>query len=194
MGYTTTFDGEVTVTPPLSAEEADFLRRFSDTRHCRCQPHPYVADGRLDCPPLSRTRGCISHGTDVPGYWCDWVASGENPDGTFSGIKWNGNEKFYDAEAWMQFLIDHFLKPDALIGRTLIPIINGVGVTDAHRVFLTGHDVHGIIEAQGEDTGDHWWLIVDHNQVRIEEVRQPSFSATTPTIVQGHVIRGELEA
>jgi hypothetical protein len=38
--------------------------------------------------------------------WCKW-----EPDDTGEYIGWEGGEKFYDYVEWLQYLIDHFLKP-----------------------------------------------------------------------------------
>ena len=41
-----------------------------------------------------------------PSLWCDWVP---NEDGT--EIRQNGREKFYCYVEWLNYLIEHFLKP-----------------------------------------------------------------------------------
>ena len=41
-----------------------------------------------------------------PSLWCDWR---QNEDGML--IEHNGGEKFYFYVEWLQYLIDHFLKP-----------------------------------------------------------------------------------
>jgi hypothetical protein len=43
-----------------------------------------------------------------PGYWCQWVPC---PHGCC--LVWNGHEKFYAGQAWLQYLIDHFLRRGA---------------------------------------------------------------------------------
>jgi len=73
--------------------------------------------------------------TDVPGIWCQWVPTA---DGT--AIEWDGNEKFYESEEWMRYLIGTFLQP-------------------------SGHRVNGTIEAQGDDPHDMWQLVVRDNVV-----------------------------
>lgn len=53
-----------------------------------------------------------------------------------SGIKWDGNEKFYKSVEAVNFIIDN--------ARREIPDFG-----------LTGQ-----LEAQGEDIGDHWFLVI----------------------------------
>jgi hypothetical protein len=51
---------------------------------------------------------------EQPGLWCQWVPS---EDG--SAIGWDEEEKFYDAERWLAYLVDTFLAPDATLAREL---------------------------------------------------------------------------
>ena len=78
---------------------------------------------------------------DMPGYYCQWEPT---EDGT--AIKWDGNEKFYDSVEWMAHIIDTFLAP-------------------------AGHVVNGTIDAQGEDSGDRWRLVVRDNVVEKQTPR-----------------------
>ena len=41
-----------------------------------------------------------------PGLWCQWV-----PSECRNYIEWNGAEKFYNYEEWLQYICDNFLKP-----------------------------------------------------------------------------------
>jgi hypothetical protein len=107
MGYTTEFVGKIKVDPPLSEDEAAFLREFADKDH---------------------------RGEDLPGYYCQWVPTQDR-----TGIEWDEEEKFYDSVEWMKYLID------TLYGDT--------------------HTFNGVIEAQGEDPGDIWRLVVTNNVV-----------------------------
>ena len=113
MGYTTEFEGHVDITPPLTAEEVAAINKFGDERH---------------------------HGTEFPegSFYCQWIAS---EDGTL--IEWDGNEKFYAAPEWMEYLIEHFLKDN--------------------------HSVNGVIRAYGEEPDDLWTLTVCDNKVSTKE-------------------------
>jgi hypothetical protein len=123
MGYTTNFEGTITVNPPLNAAEAAYLREFADRRH--------------DDTP------------SVPSFYCQWVPTDDG-----AGIEWDQGEKFYEAEEWMRYLVDHFLKDGAeAMGQ---PGFEG---------FLFGHVLNGTIAAQGEEAGDRWDLVVTGNVV-----------------------------
>jgi hypothetical protein len=161
MGYTTEFYGRVDIDPPLGDPERDYLTRFAATRRMERKAGPYYVEG-------SGFRG-HGHDSDVrdfsqpprgqPGLWCQWVPS---EDG--AALKWDGGEKFYEADRWMAYLIDHFLRPAALASAT----------DDPHFEFFTfDHNLNGEIEAQGEEYDDRWLLRVEHNRV---------------TVLRGHLI------
>ena len=49
MGYTTTFEGSISIEPPLNEQEISFLRDFNDTRHVNRTRGPlYVGDDHAD--------------------------------------------------------------------------------------------------------------------------------------------------
>jgi len=152
MGYNTTFDGTVSIEPPLNTDEVVYLFEFNRTCHVRRKSGPYFVE-------KSDLYGQAGH-ADVedrneppegqPGFYCDWVAS---RDGT--RIEWAQGETFYDSVEWMQYLIDHFLKPG--------------GLAQGHagfENFTFDHILNGRILAQGEDADDRWYLIVEDNAVR----------------------------
>lgn len=147
MGYTTEFAGFVTVHPPLNPTEIAYLDQFSDTRRMNRPAGPYsttddsyseLGHTNFNRPPEGQ-----------PGLWCNWEPT---RDGT--ALKWNGVEKFYNADAWMAYLIDHFLQPG--------------GKAQGHpgfEDFTFDHVVNGEIKAQGEDPDDTWTLHVTSNAV-----------------------------
>ncbi|MFJ8677316.1 hypothetical protein [Streptomyces sp. NPDC093589] len=151
LGYTTDFTGTVTVAPPLNADEIAYLRKFADTRRMARERGPYFVDGT----------GPLGQGNDPdvvdgnrppagqPGLWCEWVPTDDG-----AGIEWSGTEKFYDADAWMRYVIDHFLRPGA----------HAQGQPGFER-FTFDHTVDGEIEAQGEYPDDQWTLYVTNNTV-----------------------------
>jgi hypothetical protein len=156
MGYQTDFTGSVTVSPPLSAEEVAFINKFSETRRMHRKNGPYFVDGGGYAGQ--------DHDSDIidynepppgqPGLWCKWEAS---EDGT--EISWNGAEKFYDADEWMAYIIDHFIRhnPTAKLKHP------------EEFSFLRGHTVTGDIFATGEEPGDLWKIEVRDNDVmRVE--------------------------
>jgi hypothetical protein len=161
MGYTTTFCGEFKVDPPLSKAEIDYLEKFSRSRRMHRKSGPYFVDGKGEFG--SNDPDVIDQNTPPkgqPGLWCQWVPSEDGKE-----IHWDDGEKFYEADDWIRYLIEHFLKPGAkAVGK--VPGIVG------------GHIVSGWVEAQGEEDGDLWAIDVKSNKVRI---------------LRGRVVYGELE-
>lgn len=152
MGYTTDFDGQITVEPPLNAEEVHYLMLFAGTRRMKRGNGPYYVRGS----------GSFGQGSDPdiqnyneppagqPGLWCQWVPT---EDG--AAIKWDGGEKFYHSPIWMQYLIEHFLKAGARAAKDL-PFLQA------------NHVCNGVIYAQGEDPDDRWKLVVKDNVVSVK--------------------------
>lgn len=152
MGYSTYFDGEIAIDPPLSKEERDFLVKFSETRRMFRLKGPYFVDGGGDfgqaeeedvadysLPPRGQ-----------PDLWCHWIP---NFDG--SALEWNGIEKCYASVDWMDYLVEHFLGPNP----------KAAGVLP----FVRPHALNGVISAQGEDDEDAWFLVVKNGEVsRVE--------------------------
>jgi hypothetical protein len=153
MGYTTEFEGIIRVEPSLNEEEIAYLTKFNKTRRMDRKNGPYFVEGT----------GSFGQGEDSdileynnppagqPGLWCQWTPT---EDGT--GIKWDGGEKFYNAEEWMTYLIDHFLKPGAK-ATSVLPFLQA------------NHVLNGEIDAQGEEEDDKWRLIVRNNAVARQE-------------------------
>lgn len=108
MGYTTEFEGEITINPPLSRKQVKEINTFCTTRH----------EGRTDV------------GISI---WCDWEV---DPRGDV--LRWNGSEKSYKMEEWLEYLI----------GR-----------------FMSGHRLDGRLEAQGERYKDRWAIDVNDSVV-----------------------------
>jgi hypothetical protein len=158
MGYTTDFTGVVAIVPPLNRAEIDYLNAFAETRRMHRSNGPYYVQGSGDFGQ-GRDDDVIDynqHPVGQPSLWCGWVPS---DDGT--AIEWNGVEKFHDADEWMAYLIDHFLKPAAVTSRD----------GGQFEQFTYDHVLNGCIEAQGEDPDDLWRLVVANNVVtRVDAV------------------------
>jgi hypothetical protein len=154
MGYTTDFHGSVTVEPPLSQDEMAFLTKFSGTRRMDCDQGPYYVDrggfAGQDRDPGVRNYNAPPKGQ--PGLWCFWVPT---EDGM--GIEWDGSEKFYSAEEWMEYLIEHF--------------VGSTPKAAAELPFIRPHVLNGEILAQGEDITDRWLLVVKDNVVTTQRLR-----------------------
>jgi hypothetical protein len=77
-------------------------------------------------------------GSGFPGYYCQWVP---NKKGT--AIEWDGNEKFYDYEKWIVYLIQKFLAP-------------------------WGYKLNGRMMWQGEQVGDVGVITIIDNRVHVQ--------------------------
>lgn len=159
MGYTTEFEGHFNVTPPLTAEQVEYLSKFNKTRRVRRDPRE--TQGRED--PVREAVGLHvgpqggyfvgetglygqDQGPDVrdsnippagqPGLWCQWEASADG-----SRIQWDGGEKFYEYVDWLKYIVEHFLKP-------------------------WGRTISGEVCWYGEDHGDRGRISADKNKVR----------------------------
>lgn len=157
MGYTTNFEGQFDLDRPLAPEHLKYLTRFNDTRRMRrealvaaCLPDPVRIAAGL---PIGKEGGYYvgsdgnGQGRDAsiqdsnappvgqPGLWCGWVPA---EDGT--AIIWDGGEKFYEYIDWIEYLIEHFLKP-------------------------WGYHLNGEIIWKGEDLSDVGTIIIVDNVV-----------------------------
>ena len=152
MGYTTTFKGYIEVEPPLNKDEINYLTKFSKTRRMKRTNGPYFVNGTgiagQNCDPDVIDNNNPPEGQ--PGLWCQWIPNNEG-----TKITWNGAEKFYDSEAWLEYLIEHFIGEN--------PIAKKIALNDFN--FLQAHVLNGEIKAQGEDPDDCWTLYVIENIV-----------------------------
>ncbi len=161
MGYSTDFDGQVTVTPPLNAHEVAYLRKFSDSRRMDRKNGPYfIGSGDFGQDHDADIRDYNRPPTEQPGLWCNWEPT---EDGT--AIQWNGSEKFYDSPDWMAYLIDTFLKPGATVAAEMANPVPGRVYPEEFGHFTSDHTVDGTIDAQGDDPEDRWQLVVTANVV-----------------------------
>jgi hypothetical protein len=161
MGYTTDFEGFVTITPPLNASEIAYLNDFAETRRMHRAAGPYFVRGT----------GAFGQGNDgdvldfnspdpsQPGLWCQW-----RPLSDGSGLEWDGGEKFYNAPEWMRYLVALIsTKPDDETYALML------AADERFADFTFDHVVEGEIQAQGEDTGDRWLLVVTDNVVAVQK-------------------------
>lgn len=152
MGYTTDFDGQIKIVPALNEAEIAYLNKFAGTRRMDREKGPYFVDGTgfMGQGPDDDVRNHNAPPAGQPGLWCKWVPT---DDGAF--IEWDGCEKFDDSAKWMQYIIDHFLKPDCAAAGVVPGIVGG-------------HYCNGMIYAQGESPDDMWRLVVMDNVVTVQ--------------------------
>jgi hypothetical protein len=156
MGYTTDFEGEFTVEPTLTKEQAAYLKAFSDTRRMMrdADKADNIRDPLRDAVglPVGKEgeyfvagRGFMGQDKDEsvidsnrepstqPGLWCQWEP---NEDGT--KLRWNGTEKFYSYVEWLEYIDTNFLKP---WGRKLVGAVSWQGEDSSDYGLLTAGEV-----------------------------------------------------
>lgn len=130
MGYTTIFEGKFILDRELTKDHAAYLTRFSKVRHMKRDPKklekckdpfreavglPIGEDGCYFVGSLEPCGQDYNHPSVVntneppkgqPEVWCSWEPTDNN-----KCIAWNEVEKFYSYIAWLEYLIEHFLKP-----------------------------------------------------------------------------------
>lgn len=182
MGYTTYFSGEVKLDPPLNEEQVAYIKAFSDSRRMdRVEGPYYVGDDRFanTGDPHSSNfenpniRDHNRPDATQPGLWCQWIPT---DDGKY--LIWDDGEKFYCADDWMRYLIEHFLGAD--------PLANFEDYDPDNLVpdFGTGRMCNGRIFAEGEDSTDHWILDVVDNIVHVfhGEISYPQMPDDNPVM------------
>jgi hypothetical protein len=103
----------------------------------------YYSGGFDISPPLSGPlseemyafSGERHEGGGFPSIWCDWI-----PNASGNILMHNDSEKSYEAEGWIRFLIEKFLKPN-------------------------GHVLNGHVSWSGEENGDTGIIYAKNNVV-----------------------------
>ena len=160
MGYTTDFEGYLEINPPLSEAHENYLGAFSSTRRMLRNPHKlvdksdpvrkavrlplgvdgefYVGSDGIDFGQ-ERTEDIIDYNSPPstqPGLWCQWTCYG-------SILEWDGGEKFYEYDKWLQYLLTSFFIP-------------------------WGYTLNGTIDWSGEENGDLGRLEVVNNVLTVK--------------------------
>ena len=128
MGYTTDFEGVVSIDPPLTKEQVEYLQLFSETRRMKRDPKicekmedpkrisvglPVGIEGEFFVGGLGfcgqDDDSSVVDSNNEPrtqhSLWCDWTV---NDEGTV--LEWNGSEKFYSYVEWLEYIIENFMK------------------------------------------------------------------------------------
>lgn len=158
MGYTTDFEGQIVIEPPLSEKEIKYINAFNETRRMDRENGPYYVGGTGDFGQGhdADIKNFNAPPEDQPSLWCGWCTDEEG-----NYIQWDGGEKFYSSAEWMQYIIDHFL------GTNPLAKLNN----PEHFDFLQGHTLNGDIYAQGEEADDMWKLEVRDNIVTTKDAQ-----------------------
>lgn len=165
MGYTTEFEGSVTIEPALNDAEISFLHDLVETRRMNRTKGPlYVADTANF--GQNKAEDIIDYNRshpDQPGLWLKWDVNEEGTE-----ISWTGDEKFYDSPEWMTYLINNLFSESA---RAYVEQNQIAAPDERFAQFSFDHVFNGEILAQGEDINDRWLLVVKDNVVTVEELR-----------------------
>ena len=160
MGYDTTFSGSLSFNKPVAPWLEEYINKFSDTRRMKRDPEKIKElypdwgkmcfNGELGDEGQYFIGGEGSFGqkrdesivdynmppVGQPGLWCQWVVGGDI-------LEWDGGEKFYNYEEWLDYLIDNFFDP-------------------------LGYVLNGDIEWQGEESDDFGIIHVKDNFVEMQ--------------------------
>jgi hypothetical protein len=160
MGVKTDYLGHVEIVPNLNQAEYDYLRAFARSRRSFRPEGPYAV--HPEDPHTGSSEREVELYNKIakgqPGYWCHWEPC---PHGCCLG--WNGMEKFYAGQAWLQYLIDHFLRRGAHAKDSGDP---------QFREFTFDHKMNGIIVGEQKDNRELFILRVVANEVARETLRR----------------------
>jgi hypothetical protein len=156
MGVSTNYLGHVEIVPSLNQSEYDYLRAFARSRRSYRPGGPYAVSP--EDPHTGSSEREVERYNRIakgqPGYWCQWVPC---PHGCC--LVWNGHEKFYAGPAWLQYLIDHFLRRDVYAKTSGGSQFAG---------FTFNHEMNGMIVGEQDDNRELFLLRVEANEVTRE--------------------------
>lgn len=156
MGYTTDFIGHIDISPSLNEAELAYLNAFRLSRRFdrpggpyEVPPNPYAEERTgVDVDAYNR----IAPGQ--PQLWCQWEACWQG-----CCLAFDGHEKFYQPVRWMEYLIEHFLKPGAEASNS------GLSVFDE---FSFDHRLDGLVVGCRRDNKELFGIRVADNVVTTE--------------------------
>lgn len=162
MGYNTNIIGHIEVQPPLSVVEQRYLTAFGQVRHIERPGGPYEVDpnpaaSRGRDPALS-TEAYNAIASGKPNYWCDWAPCWEG-----CCLVHSGKEKSYSMRDWLEYLIEHFLRPGAKGEASGSHWLEG---------FSFDHVLNGIVACCRNDTRELWLIRLEDNEVQEEVLRR----------------------
>jgi hypothetical protein len=145
MGYKTEVVGKLNLNKELDEDTYTFLVKFNKSRRiARNLSHEYGIEGEFfvdedDYSPQDDTIIDFNRPPKTqPSLWCDWRPSEDR-----KSIEWDGQEKFYEYESWIAYILENFLIPK-------------------------GYTLTGTVEFQGENIADHGWLTCNNNRIWID--------------------------
>lgn len=190
MGFSTRFLGRLDVEPPLNAAEVEWLTAFAELdRRYFIDPYDVPMNPRAFRFEQERPRTTAAHGATAEGQ----PVSAASDDAGFAVLDpfttlapldgspyphldwtpcvdgccltWDSRtEKSRMAQEWLQYLIDHFLRPGALARTSTRPDF-------AH--FTFDHLVNGTIAAERDDTRELWLISCRDNEISTLQLVPP---------------------
>ena len=199
MGYTIDYIGSFKLNKPLGEDLAKFLYDFSKTRHYHRAWKPEEENGRWFIDPEGKMEpdfndkeyqdvlyakpynhekrkafelekyGCVDLNEVNPGmpsFHCQWIPTEDN-----TGIRWDGNEKFYKAFDWLKFIIKHYLEPQGYVlngiveiraGSSEYPFENGVLEVRDNDVTYDSDELYETLDEDADEEEDEKDLIAIH--------------------------------
>lgn len=162
MGYSTDFFGSLEFNKPVAPWLMEYINKFSGTRRMKRDPEVIKSQfpnwgemcfngdlgeegeyfiGGIGCFGQDSDKSVLDGNAPAktqPGLWCQWII---NESGC---LEWDGGEKFYNYEEWLEYLIDNFFEP-------------------------LGYVLNGDIEWQGESYDDFGTIHVENNIIYMKE-------------------------
>ena len=131
MGYTTDFTGEFKLDKPLTDEQRDYINQFAGSRRMKRDVQKlkemfhgehgldgdYGVEGEFFVGGTGdgiedRDASVLDYNAPAGtqhGLWVGWIAKDNDT------IAWNGVERFYNYEQWIQYYITNFFGPWGLV-------------------------------------------------------------------------------
>ncbi|QNN52384.1 hypothetical protein [Nocardioides mesophilus] len=164
MGYTTDFIGHLDIRPALNAAEIGYLTAFTTSRRWRRPSGPYAVPPRPEedepAPELGHDFHVPADGQ--PGLWCDWQVCWDG-----CCLAYAGSERFSGVVEWLRYLLDHFLRPGAVVADGSVP-----GRVPAFDAFTFDHVLDGLVVGSRRDNKQLFGIEVVDNHVTEQVLRR----------------------
>ena len=163
MGYTTDFNGSFKFNKPVEPWLIEYINKFCNSRRMKRdnnkikELYPKWKDlcfngelgfegeyfvGGIGFMGQGGDDSVLNHNAPAftqPGLWCQWIITDDG-----ECLEWDGGEKFYYYEEWLEYLIENFFAP-------------------------LGYVLNGDVSFQGEDYDDFGVIVVTDNVVSTED-------------------------
>jgi hypothetical protein len=153
MGFNTDYLGHLTVTPRLNPAEVQWLLGFAAWGGIRDgDPFSLPMNPRAELDAVfAAGRGAVPSPAGIPRGVSDWQVCGDG-----GRIVWRRSDKSNDAVQTLDFLVSHYLGPDALAQQADNPDF---------AAFTFDHRLDGVIAGCRHDTDELFLLEVDNSRI-----------------------------